>query len=186
MKVANLNKQVLPYHQGFTLIEFIIVVLLLVALIGLGVPRLLNFMQRVRVDALSKELIASFNYAKSEAISRGATVRVCPLSSAGASSCNQFAAAKVSDWVNGWGVYVLDSSGSPVETLSLKQDLGSTSLTTASYTRINFESAGFPDITAAVVFGIQPASCASGQQQRREVTLSRTGRSELSAKMACL
>jgi type IV fimbrial biogenesis protein FimT len=86
--------------RGFTLIELMVTVAVAVILIAVGVPAFNSFVMNDRDITQINALVASFNYARSEAIKQhgSAGVKVCP-SSDGA-TCNGTSA-----WSGGWIVW---------------------------------------------------------------------------------
>lgn len=73
--------------KGFTLIELMITITILVILSSIAVPSFQALTQNSRATALANELIAAFNLARSEAVKRGTQVSVCS-----------------ADWESGWRV----------------------------------------------------------------------------------
>jgi type IV fimbrial biogenesis protein FimT len=83
--------------QGFTLIELMVTLSVAAILAVVAVPAMQDFVTRNRLAALNNELMTAINYARSEAIKRGATVSVCKSNTA--TSCG-------GSWSNGWIVFV--------------------------------------------------------------------------------
>jgi type IV fimbrial biogenesis protein FimT len=75
--------------RGFTLPELLIVITVLAVLLGVGMPSFAEFVRNQRVKTASFDLFSTLVHARSEAITRNATVTVAPVSSA---------------WTNGWTV----------------------------------------------------------------------------------
>ena len=75
--------------RGFTLPELLIVVTVLAVLMAAGLPSMAEFVRNQRVKTASFDLFSSLVYARSEAITRNATVKVEPISGS---------------WANGWTV----------------------------------------------------------------------------------
>jgi type IV fimbrial biogenesis protein FimT len=65
-------------QQGFSLLELMIVIVVMAILLAIAVPSFRETMQRSQVGSATNELLASFDYARSEAISRGQMVSMCP------------------------------------------------------------------------------------------------------------
>jgi type IV fimbrial biogenesis protein FimT len=80
--------------RGFTLPELLIVVTVLGVLLAAGMPAFGEFMRNQRVKTASFDVYSTLVFARSEAITRNASVTVAPVSSA---------------WTNGWTV--TDSGG---------------------------------------------------------------------------
>lgn len=65
-------------HQGFTLIEIMVTLVLVSILLGIGVPTFRDFIQSQRVRTVSYDMNIAFNFARSEAIKRNAAVKITP------------------------------------------------------------------------------------------------------------
>ncbi len=65
------------YLKGFTLIEFIAVLIIAAIFIVAVVPSYYAFIQSNKVVTVTNQLSAAINYARMEAIKRGVTVGVC-------------------------------------------------------------------------------------------------------------
>jgi type IV fimbrial biogenesis protein FimT len=87
----------MPEQRGFTLIELLVTITVLAILLGIGVPGLRDFVLNNRQVSAVNEMVASLQYARTEAITRNRNVSLCP-SSDGA-SCSG------SDWAVGWIVF---------------------------------------------------------------------------------
>jgi type IV fimbrial biogenesis protein FimT len=91
---------VMRLARGFTLPEILIVITVLAVLVAAGMPSFGEFMRNQRVKTASFDLYSTLVHARSEAITRNASVTVAPVSSA---------------WTNGWTV--TDSGGTVVRTM---------------------------------------------------------------------
>jgi len=86
-------------QRGVTLIEVMAVVAIVAVLLALGVPSFREFVARNRLDGAAQELMTSLQYARSEAMRRGAQVTV------------RLAGAEGSkNWGSGWSMFV-DADG---------------------------------------------------------------------------
>lgn len=79
-------------ERGFTIIELLITMAVLVIAISIGVPNLSNFIAKQRVSGQATELLNSLAFARLEATKRNANVVVIP------------ATNSQSGWSNGWCV----------------------------------------------------------------------------------
>ncbi len=77
--------------RGFTIIELMITLTILVILIGLAAPSLSDLVRDQRVKTATSDVHSALVYARSEAIKRNADVRVAPTGG---------------DWGGGWQVQV--------------------------------------------------------------------------------
>lgn len=64
--------------QGFTLIEMVVTMALMVIIAGIAVPSFQHMLANNRVTAVSEELVASFSEARNTAITRRRTVLLLP------------------------------------------------------------------------------------------------------------
>ena len=86
--------------RGFTLPEILIVIVVLGVLAATGIPAFAEFVRNQRVKTVSFDLFSTLVHARSEAITRNASVTVAPVSSA---------------WTNGWTV--TDAGGTVIRTM---------------------------------------------------------------------
>ena len=82
-------------ETGFTLIELLIGIAVLAVLLGIGVPSFQELIRTNRVAAITNDLLAAMQFARSEAVRRGDLVTVC--SSDDGSTCS-------GAWTDGWVV----------------------------------------------------------------------------------
>ena len=79
--------------KGFTLIEVMVTVVVLVIVVTIGVPNFVNLLERNRVVATANDLLGSLQLARSEAVRLNTTAQVC--SSSNGQSCS-------GGWADGW------------------------------------------------------------------------------------
>ena len=75
---------------GFTLVELVIALAVLLILLAVGIPQSMSLMANNRLTSQANELVQAFSIARSEAIKRTAVVRVVP--------------ADATDWTKGWSL----------------------------------------------------------------------------------
>ena len=90
------KKMMKKMSKGFTLIELMISVVVASILLTVAVPNFFSMIQNNRMSATANSLVSALNFARSEAVRRGGTVRVC-------NTTNATTCANGVDWV-GWGV----------------------------------------------------------------------------------
>lgn len=83
-------------QNGVTLIELMIAIAVLAVLLGIGIPSFQETIRTNRVAAITNDLVAALQFARSEAVRRGVNVRVCPADDpANPAACG-------ANWNNGW------------------------------------------------------------------------------------
>jgi type IV fimbrial biogenesis protein FimT len=94
-------------EEGFSLIELMVIVSVLALVLGLGIPAFNDMLGNSRMSTTVNDLVGSLHAARGEAITRRATVLLCPANSAG-TDCQAG-----SDLKAGWLVFVdSDEDGS--------------------------------------------------------------------------
>lgn len=84
--------------RGFTLIELMVTLAILIMLMAVAVPGMLDLIRDARLSAQTDLLVSSLNTARLEAIKRRSNMTLCPASDANtATACSTSA----SDWQNG-------------------------------------------------------------------------------------
>lgn len=71
-----MNHAIRHAEQGFTIIELMIVVAIAAILIAIAAPSFAEFLAKRRVEGAMAELVTDVQYARSEAVSRNAPVRM--------------------------------------------------------------------------------------------------------------
>ena len=118
-----------PRTKGFTLIEVLVALGVLLILITMAVPAFTGSMQSTKADTEIGDLRRALNFARMEAIDRGTTIRIRPTAEGGA-------------WSSELTVY--DSTGSSPTVLRVIPAMGSGVTLTLSLevTSIDFNSFG--------------------------------------------
>lgn len=162
------------HSSGFTVIELMIVIGVVGILLAVGLPSLQDTINSINANSAAKTLVASLNYARSEAVKRGAVVSVCGSSSG--TDCD------AGSWSEGWIVFVDENSdadgeagsvdaGDPV--LRVYQGSGASVLTTTAAMQ-QFDAQGFGLNTTTNTYLLCPVDANSANAQ--SVELSVTGR----------
>lgn len=85
-------------QRGFSLVELMVTISVMAILLAVAVPSFRDVIHRSHVSSTSNELLASLAYARTEAVTRGQLVSMCPSSSG--TSC-----AGGTAFESGWIVY---------------------------------------------------------------------------------
>ncbi|MCK5727748.1 MAG: GspH/FimT family pseudopilin [Methylococcales bacterium] len=96
-------------HKGFTIIELLITVSILGILASMGLPGFLETINSTRLTTKANELVASLNFARSEAIKRNTAVYVANTSN-----------SDKRNWKGGWVIFI-DNNGN--ETFNKNTDI---------------------------------------------------------------
>lgn len=92
---------------GFTLVELLISLSVIGIMMSVGVPLLLTFMEEVQLKSDTNDMFFSLILARSEAVTRNATVSLCKINPNSPESCDNS-----KSWESGWIAFVdLDSDG---------------------------------------------------------------------------
>lgn len=167
-------------QRGFTLIELIITMVIASILAAVTIPAYQSFIRTNRIATSANEVIASFNYARSEAIKRNKRVTICK--SNDKASCTASA-----EWHHGWIVFVeevnFNSTLDVGETLlrvqgKLGSDLQLDPLSSGTvFDALTFTSRGQASIAGVTSSTVTMSLCDdSGVDHARAIVLSRTGR----------
>jgi type IV fimbrial biogenesis protein FimT len=92
-------------HGGFSLLELMVTLGVLGVLTTIAYPSMRDFMRRNRVAAQSSNLQADLQYARGQAAATRSYVSICPLTTAGTTTCNTGASFDA-----GWLVYSAPTS----------------------------------------------------------------------------
>ena len=89
---------------GFTLVELMVTVAILVILLAIGAPQLQTFLVKRATSTQADIFASALRMARSEAIKRGQRVVIC--TSTAPSAANRACATTSTDWSTGWLVFV--------------------------------------------------------------------------------
>jgi type IV fimbrial biogenesis protein FimT len=160
--------------RGFTLIELMVTMTVLVVLTLVAAPSFNNALLSNRLTGFANNFVASANIARSEAVKRNSAMTLCP--SADAATC-----AVSGGWHQGWIVMckyatatpgVCDSAGTNNLVIYTQASLATGYHFTGTQTSIVFQPAG--GVTAADVLTLCRASPVGSQE--RAVTVKASGR----------
>jgi type IV fimbrial biogenesis protein FimT len=151
-------------NRGFTLIELLVTLTVAAILMSVAIPAFNNFVRNDRDIGQVNSLVASFNYARSEAVKRASPtgVTVCP--SPDAANCGGTA------WNGGWIVIDPANPVPPLQTVPAFA-AGNTVTPVGATTGITFHSSGLA--SAALTIRICDTR---GAASARDVEVNATGR----------
>ena len=143
---------------GFTLVELMTTVAVIAVILVIGVPSIANMKRSGDLTTTSKDLVSALNFARAEAVRRGANVEVGPIGA----------------WGSGWNVGTNLADTTPTNWVVYRQfaapPTGSTVTLTTGSAPIIF--AGLGNITAASCFDI----AVNGSSLVRGIDIALTGR----------
>ncbi|MSQ98701.1 MAG: hypothetical protein EXR85_05310 [Xanthomonadales bacterium] len=93
------------FEAGFTIIELAITLVMVAIGLALALPSLQNLVANNQVTAAANTIVSGLNLARSNAITSGENITICPVGSDG--TCSE------SNWENGWIVFT-DADGDSV------------------------------------------------------------------------
>jgi type IV fimbrial biogenesis protein FimT len=150
--------------RGFTLVELMVTIVVLVILVSVAVPSFDNIRLSSRLNSYSTDLVAGSQVARSEAIKRNAQVTLCV-------STNGTSCATTGQWETGWivisGTQVIQKQPATASGYQMRDSGGLSALV--------FEATGVG--ATAANFTICRASPLGTQE--RMVKVSATGRSSI-------
>ena len=166
-------------NLGFTLIDQMIVLSIVMILIGQALPSISSTLKKNQIASIYNEALAALNYARSIAVTTGSWATLCKSNQA-ATAC---ATSQGTAWGNGWIVFA-DSNNDGVinkqEKIHLQNNtISSQILINYSRTnnRITYGAEGY-----AVGYNGKISFCDAQQQINKTMVISNSGRIRLASK----
>jgi len=149
------------FDSGFTLIELMIVLTIIVILIFIGIPSYQSFITYNNIAAEANALTGDLQYARSNAIKNGLPVNVCTANTNGGPP---YACSGSSTWSGGWVTYTNNPPTNTVanSVLRVQQPLTSTDAMTSNsataLSSVSFNYFGFSAIKGSITVSPQSGS----------------------------
>jgi len=150
---------------GFTVIELMITVAVLAVVAVIAVPSFQSIIERNQTATQANGLLSALQFARSEAVKRGETVRL---------------SEDTAGFDTGWCVHTGTSCDSTTAIREFEK-AGSVTVSSAE-TEVVFSSRGerVPQSNTNITINVQPSSCTTGEVGRSSVIeISLSGRSEV-------
>ncbi|HKL51915.1 MAG TPA: Tfp pilus assembly protein FimT/FimU [Wenzhouxiangellaceae bacterium] len=151
-------------QAGFTLMELLIGIAVLAILTTLALPAFTQFIANNRLASEANEMVASFQFARSEALKRGIEVQVC--SSADGATCG-------GNWAQGW-IAMADPGGPDEAVLRVWSPSDDAFQFTPASSVVRFQPNGFSTAAAEQQIEMMLSGCTSDSARR--ILVERTGR----------
>lgn len=160
-------------HGGFTLLELLLLLGMIGVLAMVGLPSLMDTLERMNVNSASRTFTSALSLARSEAVKRGRDVVVC--ASTNGTDC------AASSWASGWIVFIDANGDADGATGSI--DAGDTiirvfdqrsglAVTTAPATNLlTYDNRGFGRMGSLRTFTICPLDGTAANARQVEVSV---------------
>jgi type IV fimbrial biogenesis protein FimT len=171
--------------RGFTLIESLVVIAILVVIGAIAAPNLRAFMVRNKVASMSNELTTALTQARALAVSRNSCVSLCVANASNSTTCA--GTATITDYqTNGWVLFqnpqcnAAATAAATSPNTVLQQRTGESNSytmkpTNANWNIVMFDPRGYANLTATGNFEIIPPG-SMDSSYKRKVCLDAAGR----------
>lgn len=186
-------------NSGFTLIELMVTISVAAILAAVAIPSMQDLIARNQITSANNELVAATMYARSEAVLRGQSVRVCNSNTTTASSMSSITCSGDDSWASGWIVFV-DADGDDARTTTgttepvlrvFTNSSKNIAITPATgnargvvYDRTG-RANGIPSSGAHTTSGAIFTTCSSKLAEGRQLSINLSGRASTAKKTPC-
>ncbi len=169
-------------QSGFTLIELMVTITVAAILLAIGVPSLTSLYEGIRARSVISTIESSFVFARSQAVSYGSRVSICPMTT---TSCG-------SDWTKGFSVFIdngtlgsMDTTNGIADVVLRKVDaFNSNDFIKSDLSRYSFNPDGMGTNGGSSVFRYCPGKVTSSSSEALNINSS--GRiSKVTTTVAC-
>lgn len=163
-------------NKGFTIVEILTVVVIMIVLLTAAMPGWRNFVQNNQAAAIASKLYIALALARTTAIQSGHIVILCPLTQPAGTTCQN-----ITQW-DAWATFMdkdddnaLDTGGTGenVELVKYYRDQPAGVIVSTVAGPIAFNAAGFSTVTTDRVFNILPPGCVGSNG--RQITVMPSG-----------
>ncbi|MCB1598614.1 MAG: GspH/FimT family pseudopilin [Lysobacterales bacterium] len=149
-------------QRGFTLLELIVVLFIVIVLAALAAPSLREMNVRSIVKANTNDLVTALNLARAEAVKRGSDVAVV---------------AQGGDWNNGWAIQTVGVVETLVTHDAIQPDFRVMGAATGggANDRVVFTATGALRLATGYDFNVCRPSYSPGEAESRRIIVSATG-----------
>jgi len=164
---------------GFTLIDQMIVVSIVMILMGQALPSISSTLQKNRISSVYNEALAALNYVRSIAVSTSSWATLCKSNPTG-TAC---ASSQSTPWTNGWIVFEDANNNGEIntgETIHLQNNTLPSQLLinySRNKQRISYSAEGY-----AVGYNGKISFCDTQMQINKTMVISNSGRVRLAQK----
>ena len=151
---------------GFTLIELMVTVVVAMILVAVGAPALNSLYEGSRSDSGIRKIQQSLMFARSQAVSYGSRVTVCPMVS---NACS-------GHWIDGFTIFIDNGAVNVIDgadqVIRVIDSFNSSDFVTVSANAVSFTPDGLVPTNAAITFTYCPGSVSNDQSTGAEVSVS--------------
>ena len=154
------------FENGFTLIELMVTVTIAIIITTVAIPSLSSVYDKVRASNSIDTIQSSFTFARSQAVSLGARVTICPLSG---TTCG-------TSWINGYSIFIDNTPfGSKESTDTVLKEFGpfnTNDFIKSSFSSFSYTPDGMSTTSASNTINYCPTSKTSNDSKGFSLSVS--------------